>query len=139
MSAEAAEPDYDPEDIPVAKALDVSSPTEVPRIRTPFKIDGELMWATKPKGGVLMAMARDYNAHPDDELGEVKMIEAFLDICMEPEAADRIRERLSDPDDAFDVDTLVPLVQALQTAWSGRQHTGKPSTSSPRRRRTGRR
>jgi hypothetical protein len=144
-TAKKADPEYeeyapgqDDDEIPVDKALDFTSPETVPHVKTPFKIDGELMWAVRPKGGQMMAIARDYQAAAGDELAELRMIEEFLDLCLEPEAADRIRERLSDAEDPFDVDTLVPLIEALQTAWSGRQHTGRPSSSSPRRRRTGR-
>lgn len=113
-----------------------SAPREV--TRTLFRIDGEDFYAVKPKAGVLMGLMLDGQAaEGGDEMAQVRIIEAFIDTTLEPDSGDRIRARLEDPDDDFDVDTLAEVITALQGAW-GRRPTTPSRRSSRSPRRTGR-
>lgn len=114
-----------------------SAPSEAGTL-TPFKVDDEMFMARRPKGGQLLAMTRGVtNMDALDDLGQAHLIDDFLDICMEADTADRLRERMEDPEDNFDVDDLAAIVQALQAVW-GKGRPGRSGTSSRQPRRTGR-
>lgn len=121
---------------PVAPGLRLTTPDTVDHERTPFSVDGEVLWAVRPKAGQLMALVRSYNAGAD-EFEQVKVLEGFLDLCLEPETAAVLRDRMDDPDDGFDLEHVQALMEGLQTHWFARP-TGRPSSSSGTRRRTGR-
>lgn len=106
------------------------------RVLTTVDLDGETLHAVKPKGGQMLAMARAIEGLPDD-LAEMKLIDSFLELCMDEPSRDRLRERLDDPEDDFDLDTLTELMDRLKEAWADRP-TGPSRSSSPPRKRTGR-
>jgi len=114
------------------------------RERTLFRIDGEDFYALKPKGGQMLrlgieaaAIQQRTGGTGDVDLSDALIIDGFMDTCFEPETTDRLRERLEDPDDNFDIDTLMEVMQALERAW-GRRPTGRSGGSSQRRPRSGR-
>jgi len=118
--------------------LDFTSPERVIE-HTPFVLDGEKLLAVKPKGGQLLALAKDVRAlqAAHDELGQAEIIDRFMEMCMEPDSAARLTSRLTDPEDDFDLDTLTLIIERLQEVWTARP-TGPSSGSSQRRRTTGR-
>lgn len=113
--------------------LDFTTPEPAPRVHTIVRLDGEELVAVEPKGGQLMALQMaELTGVP-----EAKIINDFLDLCMEPASAARIKARLIDSDDPFDMDTLGRIIAGLQEAWTNRPPT-KPAASSKQRRSTGR-
>lgn len=120
---------------PVA-ALSFTSPDATPRELTPIDLDGEMLYAVIPKGGMMLELAIRA-ASAGDDLAQAQLVDDFLTLVMEEESAARIRERLTDPDDPFDVEpTLVEMINGLQALW-GKGRSTKSRPSSARRRRTG--
>lgn len=120
-----------------AQPLDFHSPARVLE-ETPFMLDDEPMVAIKPKGGQLLSLAKDIRLMADtDPLAQTEIIDRFMAMCMTPDSSRRITERLEDPDDDFDVDTLTVIIQRLQEVWTDRPTTPSPG-SSRRRGTTGR-
>lgn len=116
------------------KDLSFTTPQRELGIVTPFVLDGETLSAVEPKASQLLAITRGLS--DDDMLAEVGIIDAFMDLCLTEETATRLRERMDDPQDPFDLDTLTNIIQALQGAWSKRP-TGPSGPSSQQPRRTG--
>jgi hypothetical protein len=104
---------------------------------TPFEVDGEVFYAVKPKGGMMLNLAVRANM-VGDEMAQAQLVDDFLTMIMDSESGseDRLRERLDDPDDNFDVDHLTIIINGLQAVWGKGQSTKSPR-SSARRRRTG--
>lgn len=100
--------------------------------RTPFQLDDELLYAIKPKTASLVKLMKSVNTENEDDPRNVDALDEFIDLCMEPASAKIIRDRMDDPDDGFDLDTLVEIMEALQAAWTDRP-TGPSSGSSGRR------
>lgn len=128
----------DPDLPAVAPGLDITSTRTEAGALTPFKVDGELYYAKRPKGGQLMALARGMqDADNMTEIEQVQILDSFLDLCLDADTAAALRDRMEDPEDNFDVDDLIPLIDALQAVW-GKGPAARPRSSSSRRRTTGR-
>lgn len=115
-------------------ALSFTTPVKELHALTPFEQDGELLHAVEPKGAQLMALLRDVDR--TDQFGQIELIDSFMDLCLTEESATRLRERMDDPDDPFDVPELSNIIKALREVW-GERPTGPSTPSSPSRRRTG--
>jgi hypothetical protein len=100
-----------------------------------FVLDGEELHAIRPKGGVMLQLAIKAKG-ANDEFEQAIIVDGFLEDVMEPDTAERLRERLYDPNDAFDLDTMGEIINALQARWGKDQRT-KSQRSPARRRRTG--
>jgi hypothetical protein len=117
------------------KPIIITTP-ERTRVTTTVDLDGETLHAIMPKAGQMLAMTRAIEGLPDD-LAEMKLIDSFLELCLDEPSRDRLRERLDDPEDDFDLDTLTDLMNQLKEVWADRP-TGPSTASSQRPRRTGR-
>src|SRR5262245_6358476 len=103
--------DDDDLDLPrIPAALHITTPADYTRERTPFQVDDELLWAIRPKGGQLLGLIRTASESMTD-FEEARVIDQFIEMAMEPDTAARLRERLDDPDDGFDIEHLTSLMQ----------------------------
>lgn len=114
--------------------LDFTTPTRDLHQVTVFKLDGEALEAVEPKSARFLSLVRSIDT--SDEFQQAGLIEDFLDLCMTEATAARLRERLDDDEDPFDLDTLTQIIRGLQEAWT-RRPTGPSATSSGRPKRTG--
>jgi hypothetical protein len=92
----------------------------LPDYQIEFELDGDKYHFTPPKTtGIWLATF-------DSQREQVKAQLDWLGAGLEPDEAERILERLKDPDDDFD------LVQALEvTAWLTEEITARPTGPSP--------
>lgn len=104
---------------------------DLDKVRTPFNLDGEILFAIQPKAAILLNLAKQVNVENEEDPANIRALDEFVDICMEEATAVRLRERMADPEDGFDLDTLVQIMQALQGVWADRP-TGRPNDSSGR-------
>lgn len=83
----------------------------------------------RPKAAVLMQLAIvDPNTK---DLGTIAhVINTFLDHVLDKPSRDFVRSRFLDPDDDWDVDMLVPVIQACKARWYGGRPTGRATGSS---------
>lgn len=101
-----------------------------------FELDGETLYARRPKTNAFLALA-DF-ADSDDAYVQIRGVRTFMEECLIPESRGVIQERLDDPDDEFDLDDIVPIINWLIEEMSARP-TGRPTASSGRPKRTGNR
>lgn len=119
------------------KPMEFTTDTTAPlRKRVPFILDGEELAASIPKAALLVDMARRALDPEIDDMEQMDLLDRFLDECMDEATATRLRERLLDPDDHLDYDTIAMIVEALQEEMTDRPPT-KPARSSNSRARTG--
>lgn|SRR5262245_2411144 len=121
----------------MAHSFDV--PVKDKKARAEFQLADDpamLLVAIQPKSALLLPLAK--MAGGDDDLANAQVIEAFLDLVMEPESREYLQGRLMDPEDNLDVEDLTPIIQWLQETWTERP-TGPRRGSGPQRRRTGQR
>jgi hypothetical protein len=109
------------------KDLSFTTPARELGKTTPFDLDGETLYAVQPKVAALMAMVQDIDT--DDLSGQAAIIDDFIDVCMTEETAQRLHERLNDPQDPFDLDTLGKIISGLQGVWTQRPPTSRPASS----------
>jgi hypothetical protein len=64
---------------------------------------------------------------------QASIVNQFIDIVFDGDAAEHIHNRLEDPDDDLDIDDLGPLVEWLSGEFAARP-TGSPPASTARRR-----
>lgn len=121
----------------------------------PFKIGTELFHLLPPKGATLaniasvldsgislddprnirqlMTFAGQIIQYIDDETVMVKGADGKMQPDGKIHGRALIERRLNDPQDAFDLTHLMPILSALMKGWFGRP-TGSPRASAPRRR-----
>ncbi len=123
----------------MAQELSFSSPKRE-KERTSILLDGEQLWARRPKAAKLIEIMRMVNMEDSTDPSNVDALDEFLDQVMEPDTAARLRERMDDADDDFDIDTLVVIMEGLQETWSARPTgSGSASPAPPARKRSARR
>lgn len=115
----------------MTEPLAFTSPSRAEAPRTPFELDGERLIAIKPKLATLIYLIREMGG--ENNADDMALVEGFLEQAMEPDSAKRIRERLADPEDGFDVDVLNQILNALQEVWYSDRPTGQANGSSSRR------
>jgi hypothetical protein len=123
-------------DLGPTKSLTFTSPGERQITRTLFRLDDVDCYAIQPKAGVLMRMMLDLE-EVNDDYRDVRAIDDFFTVVLDPDTADHLRGRLEDPEDGFDLDMVMEIMQALQATW-GKGRGGRSTRSSQPRRRTGR-
>lgn len=90
-----------------------------------FDLDGETFTAYPPTGGQLAIVMASMGRHSDASEKIVGVID-FLDSILEEEGQARIRERLLDRNDPFDLDNIEEILNYLVGEWSARP-TKQPS------------
>lgn len=88
----------------------------------------KVLIARRPKAAVLMRLA-SVDPHTKDLSTMVRVIDTFLDHVLDKESREYVRGRFDDPDDDWDVDLLVPVINACKARWYGRP-TGRATGSS---------
>ena len=100
-----------------------------------FVLDGVTLYARRPKMTAFMELARTRSSTQTLEQFEAFM--RFAEEALIPESRDHVWDRLDDPDDAFDIQNLIPMLTWLMGEFTNRRPTGQPSASSGRRKPTG--
>ena len=98
-----------------------------------FTVDGETLTAYRPKSYALVELTE---AAEGDTITQVKAIVAFMNETLDTKSRTYIQGRLRDPEDAFDLEDLVPISQFL-TERFGRRPTTRSKASAARPRKTG--
>lgn len=101
-----------------------------------FELDGEKLSARRPKTAAFLALADTQDSQ--NPIDQVRAVKVFMDECLVPDSRDHIQDRLDDPDDEFDLDDIVPIINWLIEELSTTSRpTGRPTASSGRPKRTG--
>jgi hypothetical protein len=103
-----------------------------------YQIDGKPLIIFPPSAAqITLLIAATMNADEDepDQQAIATIIQAFMGM-LEEKSARMVRRRLLDPNDPFELDTIVEIVQQLAEDVVGRP-TESPSASSPSRPATG--
>jgi len=98
-----------------------------------FHLDGIRLFARKPKSVSFIGLTDTMEM---DGVDAIKGTLRFMDEALLPESRDHIQARLDDPDDDFDVDNVVPILNWVIEEFTNRP-TGRPSPPPQPRRRTG--
>lgn len=89
----------------------------------------KLLTGRRPKSWVLMQLAIvDPNTKDMGTIANV--LNTFLDHVLDQESRDYVRSRFLDPDDDWDVDMLLPVINACKARWYGGRPTGRATGSS---------
>lgn len=118
------------------KSFSTDSKTSADRKVIDFDLDGDTLYARRPKTNAFLALAEYQNN--DDPYAQIRGVRTFMEECLIPDSRGIIQERLDDPDDDFDLDDIIPIINWLIEELSTRP-TGRPTASSGRPRRTGNR
>lgn len=89
----------------------------------------KVLTGRRPKAWVLMQLAI-VDPKTKDLSVIAGVINTFLDNVLDQPSRDYVRSRLLDPDDLWDVDMLVPVIQACKARWYGGRPTGRATGSS---------
>jgi hypothetical protein len=107
-----------------------------PATRFTIGDDPTVLLARRPKAALIMKLFR--LAESGSPIEQLQSIDLFVDMVLDGESADYLRDRFEDPADEWDYDVLTPVVKALTAQWFGRP-TGRSPGSSRRPNRSGRR
>jgi hypothetical protein len=99
-----------------------------------FDLDGTLLTARRPKTATFLALAEFSDG--GNGWDQMHAVRTFMEESLEPESRTHVQDRLADPDDEFDLEDIVPIVNWMVTEFSTRP-TSRPSGSPPPRKRTG--
>jgi hypothetical protein len=99
-----------------------------------FDLDGETFTAYPPTGGQLALVMASVGKHSQAVERVVAIID-FFDSLLDDEGQARIRERLMDRDDSFDLENVEAILDYLVKEWSARP-TKRPSDYQQSRSRT---
>lgn len=96
-----------------------------------------ILYAQRPKTAIVMDWAM---LDPDEQDPRViiPLVRQFIDTVLVAESREYVWGRLRDPDDRWDIDLLVPLINRLKARWYGRPpgratgSSGSPGTRGPR-------
>lgn len=89
----------------------------------------KVLTGRRPKSWVLMQLAIvDPNTKDMGTIANV--LNTFLDHVLDQESRDYVRSRFLDPDDDWDVDMLLPVINACKSRWYGGRPTGRATGSS---------
>ena len=118
------------------------SEKKAPRHTATFTMDGTLLTAQAPKSMAMLDLADladlDMN-DPANMPAVLRAVQSFLNDCLDSPSRAHIQARLYDPDDDFDVDSLVPVLHWMTEEFTAKQRPTTPSSgSSVTRGRTGR-
>jgi len=107
-----------------------------------FTMDGVSLTAQQPKALAFLDLADLADLDLEDPANTPRVLratESFLNDCLDGNSRSYIQGRLYDPDDDFDVDDLVPILQWLAEEFTGKTRPTTPSSGSQATRaRTGR-
>lgn len=123
-----------------AEVLQFEAPkTEVNRSKlTPFRVgdDPTILVARLPKSAVLINMVKA--ADDPDPLKQAMVVEDFMDGALLPDSAAYLRRRFTDPDDDWDYDVLIPIINQLKERWGLGPTGSRTGSAKPPARRGGR-
>lgn len=136
-------PDYQVAEGALQFAAPALSPGEEPAgTRTPFQIIGDstVLYAVKPKQGVLLALGRSVASLEETEDPAVQMAayDQFMDVVLAPETRVYLESKFADPDHEWDLPILEPVMKGLIGAWFAGPTGARPG-SAPSPRATGKR
>jgi len=89
----------------------------------------KVLTARRPKTAVLMRLAV-VDPNSKDIATIVRVVDTFLDNVLDRESRDYIRGRFDDPDDDWDFDLVIPVINACKARWYGGRPTGRATGSS---------
>lgn len=98
---------------------------------TQFELDGEALFAHKPKDSVALWI-RKILVDETDIQAVVGGYEKFIHYVFPEETRVRLFARLEDPDDLLDVDDINLLMNNLFVAWGVIDKDGNPVDNSPK-------
>lgn len=118
-------------DVPPSEASPHAKPV-------PFRIgdDDRILVSYRPKYGSVMALLR--LAESKDPAEQFKLVDVFMDVALDADSADYLRDRFEDPEDEWDYDVLVPVIQRLTGVWFPKSQRGSSPGGRATPRRTGR-
>jgi len=108
--------------MPVKKFTTAEEIPEERQKTVSFDLDGTTLTARKPKTFAMVEMA---NAAEGDTLAQVQALVHFMNETLDGESRAYIQNRMSDPDDTFDLEDLAPI-----SNWLLEQFTARPTTRS---------
>lgn len=123
---------------PSGLVFKTAAKTEEDRKLTPFELDGEQLYAHKPKDSVALWISRML-VDEDDISAVVGGYEKFVHYVFPAETRTHIMGRLEDADDDFDLDEVNQILTGLFTVWGVIDEDGNPVDGAPKsaRRRVG--
>lgn len=117
----------DDEDATDEEAEDGRFPFTLGRKDEPVE-GARVLYARRPKTSILMQFGQ-VDPKTTDFVEITRVINLFLDSVLEKPSREYVRGRLNDPDDTWDVDILIPVINRLKATWYGRP-TGRATGSS---------
>lgn len=98
-----------------------------------FLLDGEELTAVRPKDSAFMflAIASARTASLSDKINAVA---TFLDVALDERSSRRVHDRMMDPEDALELEDLIPILETIISRWVGSPNGGQPGSSAGQRR-----
>lgn len=129
------------DDGPDAEVLHFDGPRVEPteRATVPFRIgdDPRILYSRRPKYAIIMRLLRITESK--DPTVQYTLVDEFLEAALDTGSRDYLRDRFEDPDDEWDYEVLIPVIEQLGGRWFPGVPPGRSGGSGRTQNRSGRR